>query len=99
MMKKSFYGLVVCLSMFAVVLWSGVASGRLDSCNIAADCDDNLFCTGIESCSSETSTRCVAGTGFSCEAGETCNEATDACDVAPACTVNADCADGCLLQR
>ena len=93
MMKKSFYGLVVCLSMFAVVLCSGVASAAPgDACNINIDCDDELFCTGIESCSTETST-CVAGPGDPCAEGQTCNEETDTCDAAGGCTEDADCDD------
>jgi hypothetical protein len=61
------------------------------SCNNASDCDDTLFCNGIESCSSETSL-CVAGT-------DPCTGATPACveegtGTCVECVIDADCAVG-----
>lgn len=64
----------------------------LPECAIDADCDDELYCNGAESC--------VNG---QCESGDrpcdpettcaTCDEDGDVC-VVPACTVDADCDDG-----
>ena len=51
-------------------------------CTTNADCSDNLYCNGVETCVSGT---CQAGTpltcndGISCTSG-TCNEVTDSCD-------------------
>ncbi len=53
-----------------------------DECVFDADCDDGLFCTGIETCNTDT---CVAS-GDPCVAGQTCNEGTDSCD-----PIGADC--------
>jgi len=97
-MKKLFYGLVVCLSMFAVVLCTGVASAAPgDPCVIDADCDDTLFCNGIESCSLEgSSTVCVAGTAPCSGATPGCIEETDTC---VECVLNADCAAGEICEE
>lgn len=60
-------------------------------CAADADCDDGLFCTGVETC---VNGACVDGTAPCDEAaGETCNEDADACE-GTACTVDADCSDG-----
>ncbi|MCG3130734.1 MAG: hypothetical protein FLDDKLPJ_01506 [Phycisphaerae bacterium] len=60
-------------------------------CAADADCDDGLFCTGVETC---VDGACVDGTAPCDEAaGETCNEDADACE-GSACTVDADCSDG-----
>jgi len=61
-------------------------------CLTDADCaDDSLFCTGDESCDTDTN-ECVSS-GDPCADGETCNEDAGTCDVA-ACTVDADCDNG-----
>ena len=57
-------------------------------CLVDGDCDDSLFCNGVETCSSGT---CQAGPGNPCSGTTpTCDEANDAC----ICTTNADCDDG-----
>ena len=48
------------------------------SCNVDAECDDNLFCNGIESCSTENST-CLAGTNPCTGDTPECVEETDTC--------------------
>lgn len=74
------------------VCFDVVAAAIGESCNVDADCDNGIYCDGIESCSTETSV-CLDSTGDPCAEGETCNEDTDTCDAAPACTVDADCDD------
>ena len=86
-------GIILVLALVVCAASVQIARAQEQPCNTAADCDDTLFCNGIESCSSETST-CVAGGGDPCEAGETCVEETDECVPASACEVDADCADG-----
>ncbi|HNO78378.1 MAG TPA: hypothetical protein PKN33_09995 [Phycisphaerae bacterium] len=46
-----------------------------DECVFDGDCDDGLYCNGVESCNTDT---CVAGTA-PCAAGQTCDEDTDSC--------------------
>jgi len=57
-------------------------------CTAAADCADDLFCNGVESCVDGT---CVTG-DFPCNEGEFCQEGVDAC--LTDCAVDADCDDG-----
>jgi sugar lactone lactonase YvrE len=53
------------------------------ACITDADCDDGLFCNGMESCSADT---CQPGTGLCaedglfCNGGESCNEENDTCE-------------------
>jgi hypothetical protein len=57
------------------------------------DCDDGLFCNGVESCSSEGSVSvCVAGTD-PCEASQTCDDDIDECVSDAECASDDDCAD------
>ncbi len=58
-----------------------------DQCVVDLDCDDTLFCTGVETCVAGT---CVAS-GNPCQAGQFCNDTTDVCDE---CQVDIDCNDG-----
>ena len=63
------------------------------ACMTDADCDDDLFCNGVEVCVSGT---CQAGGPIDCADGisctdDSCNEATDSCDHVPN---NADCDNG-----
>ncbi len=61
-------------------------------CTVDADCDDGLFCNGVETCDVGSGT-CNAGTAPTCDNGlfcdgvESCNEGTDSCDpgTPPAC--------------
>ena len=55
------------------------------SCEADPDCDDGLYCNGVEDCVSGS---CVAGTPVSCDDGvactdDACNEGTDSCDNTP----------------
>jgi hypothetical protein len=47
-------------------------------CTIDADCDDGLFCNGVETCDAPNCT-CEPGTD-PCPTDTTCNEDTDSCD-------------------
>jgi hypothetical protein len=47
----------------------------LNCCNVAAVCDDGVFCNGAEAC---VNNECVAGTAPSCDDGDVCT--TDTCD-------------------
>lgn len=59
-------------------------SSLAQSCSVDADCDDGLYCNGVESCSPEGV--CVSGEAVQCSDGlfcngeEICNEATDSCE-------------------
>ena len=66
-----------------------VADGQSDVCSVGcvvdADCNDNLYCNGTETCNAGT---CQAGTAPDCSDGvnctaDSCNEATDSCDHNP----------------
>ena len=59
-------------------------------CTADVDCDDTLFCTGVETC---VEGACVDGPGDPCEAGETCDEALDTCVTVPECAADVDCDD------
>jgi len=70
-----------------------ICDEALDICEVCrsnADCDDGLFCTGIDSCNL-ASGACI-NSGYPC-GGTTpiCDEALDICDE---CTSNMDCDDG-----
>ena len=54
------------------------ASVTQQQCTQDADCNDNLFCNGIESCGATMN--CIAGTN-PCIAMQTCNEQTDSCTI------------------
>lgn len=58
-------------------------------CSTDADCDDGIFCNGVEQC---ISGQCVADTSESCRPGERCDEEKDEC--LPPCTQDKDCSDG-----
>jgi len=67
-----------------------------DSCdNVANDgnCDDGLFCNGVETC--DPLLDCQAGGGDPCPNGESCNEANDICgNCLPknlACSLDSEC--------
>ena len=64
------------------------------ACVTDADCDDGVFCNGVETC--HATLGCQAGAPVDCNdgidcTGDACNEATDACDYA---TVDSACDDG-----
>ena len=69
---------------------SGRDAGHTSTCSRDSDCDDGLYCTGVERCmpgaSAAGADGCVAGTA-PCTSTQTCDEATSNC------TDNA-CADG-----
>jgi hypothetical protein len=68
------------------------------ACSVNADCDDDLYCNGTETCAAGV---CQAGTppvcddGVFCNGAETCNEATDSCDAGtpPTCDDGVTCTD------
>ena len=54
-------------------------------CSVPADCDDGLFCNGVEDC---VAGLCAAGTAVDCSDGvactkDSCNEETDSCESEP----------------
>ncbi|MEK6677660.1 MAG: hypothetical protein AABZ47_18655 [Planctomycetota bacterium] len=61
--------LVLLRNIFAFV------SGPSTGCAVDRDCDDGLFCNGLESCAAG---RCVSGE-FPCSNGQGCNESTEPC--------------------
>ena len=69
----------------AVVLLTFVCPASVDCCE-DADCDDGLFCNGVETCVDRT---CQAGTD-PCP-GEACDEDQDSCG---GCLTDANCDDG-----
>jgi cytochrome c peroxidase len=63
------------------------------SCSIDADCDDGLFCTGVEVCDQGI---CLSGPAPTCDDGvsctsDSCDAGTDSCSFEP---VHASCDDG-----
>ncbi len=58
-------------------------------CVIDAECDDGLFCNGVEVC---VGGNCQAG-AEPCGAGQACDE-MNGCMAGPECTADADCDDG-----
>jgi hypothetical protein len=59
-----------------------VCEGR---CFVNVECDDHLFCTGVESCDGSTGL-CEFGTPPDCDDGNPCTD--DVCDVGPDACVN-----------
>jgi len=58
-------------------------------CNVDADCDDGLYCTGAETCVGGS----CQSSGDPCTGGNVCNEATDFCDT-PVCDNDRICEAG-----
>jgi len=63
-------------------------------CQADADCDDNIYCNGMETCQFDGS--CIAGSPIDCDdnvgcTDDTCNEGADSCDNIPS---NLRCDDG-----
>ena len=71
----------------AVLLFSSAGCPPIQECTVNADCDDGVFCNGVETC---VNGRCQAGTD-PCAEGETCDEENDEC-LTP-CDADADCDD------
>ncbi len=65
------------------------SSGTTSACNLDSDCDDGLFCSGVERC---VNGACQAGS-TPCGAGTTCDEATAMCQPAQGCSADTDCDD------
>ena len=87
MMKTIKIGIIgVVLVLFAL---SANAAGVGESCITDADCDDTVYCNGIESCSSEGSV-CVAGIPVDCGV-QICDEVSQGC---VDCVTDGDCDDG-----
>jgi hypothetical protein len=72
---------------------SGLLDPAAPECTVDADCDDNIFCNGTETCVAGS---CVTGTPPSCDDGVSCTE--DTCDVTSDACMNtpddASCDDG-----
>ena len=64
---------------------------QLAACSADADCDDGLYCNGVETCLNGS---CQSGLPPSCGSGKVCDEGLDACVAPPACAGDADCSDG-----
>ena len=64
---------------FACLLFafSAHAAGLGESCTVDLDCDDEVYCNGIELCSPEGSI-CVAGEPVDC-GDQFCNETSESC--------------------
>ncbi len=65
-----------------LVLAGPVVFSAVAQCDVDADCDDGLFCNGVESCDSGS---CQAGAAPNCAdtvacTDDSCNEGTDQCD-------------------
>lgn len=89
----------------AALLILGAVAGRARACTIDADCDDNLACTGTETCVLGS---CVAGTPVDCSAAaDQCMECSEpsgtcstpkedgfGCDDGNRCTFNDTCVAG-----
>lgn len=86
MMKK----LTLSLIGFAFLLFaiSANAAGLGEDCTVDADCNDSVYCNGIESCSLEGSV-CVEGIPVDC-GDQICDEEAGAC---VECQEDLDCAD------
>ena len=77
-------------------------------CLANADCDDGLFCDGVETCNIGKN-QCVAGAGDPCAGGsvcnDVCNEAADdcvvpdgtSCDDTQMCTIDDQCVAGACV--
>jgi hypothetical protein len=78
--------------------WSCGGGGGGGGCTSNAQCDDGLFCDGIETCSS--SGTCQSGSN-PCP-GQACNETSDMCVTCAgnkqSCTTNSDCCSGACLN-
>lgn len=68
------------------------------TCADNSACDDGLFCNGAELCDAGT---CIAGLPPMCDAGESCNEETSACEPAQCtgqsgdpCSLDSECCSG-----
>ncbi len=85
-MKKLLIGMIG--FVFLMLAYSANAAGPGESCAVDADCDDMVYCNGVESCSAEGSV-CVAGAPVDC-GGQFCDEDSDSC---VECLGDLDCTD------
>ncbi len=81
--------LVVLVGCDAGTAPGGVDASALDAgrtCAADSECDDGLYCTGVERCAPGATTAdargCLAGVA-PCAAGARCDETADACDTCP----------------
>jgi len=83
------FGLTIAAGIVALLT---TATGAHSYCVSDGDCDDGIFCNGVESCDLGTHS-CVAVSACPPSFPPTiCNEITDTCD--PYCTSDYDCNDG-----
>jgi hypothetical protein len=85
--RRVSWGGTLCGALALVVLVSGCP--QTTPCTMDADCDDDAFCNGAETCDAMTMV-CVDGTA-PCAQGQTCVEADDVC---VDCVDDMDCEDG-----
>jgi len=85
-MKKLTFSLIG--FAFLLFVLSANAAGLGEDCSVDADCDDSVYCNGIESCSSEGSV-CVTGEPVVCDEGF-CDLDIDRC---VECLEDLDCPD------
>jgi hypothetical protein len=84
---------VICNVVVTLALLLGAAASQAQTtCTDDAECDDGLFCNGVEECGVRG--ECNAAPGDPCGARETCNEVTDTCEGSTECTDDAECDDG-----
>ena len=62
-------------------MWNAYRGTTAPECTADNDCDDGLFCTGVETCSNDS----CQSSGDPCGSNETCNESTDSCDAGGSC--------------
>lgn len=61
-------------------------------CTRPEDCDDGIFCNGIEAC---VESECVSGAAITCEGDLVCDEARGRCDCASGVRCGASCRPAC----
>jgi Ca2+-binding RTX toxin-like protein len=77
----------LCAALALLVFATGCPFTPRPQCNSDSDCNDDVFCDGVETCNADGV--CVEGTS-PCAEGETCNEEADRCDE---CATDAECDD------
>jgi hypothetical protein len=85
----------VVVSALSENAWAPAVVAPVDviECVSAAECDDGLFCNGVEICSAGI---CADGPPVSCDAGSVCSERFDFCAVDSDGDGAADYGDNCL---
>ena len=88
-LKAAVVSAAICMLCVGLMFFgTGCPFPPVTPCTMNADCEDELFCNGTETC---VDADCQAGTD-PCEEGETCDEDNDQC-VVEGCLDDAYCAD------